>query len=73
MSATQSRSGADGAKSRRDQVPGPFGRRVGDRGALDLPADRAGQAVLAHQPLDRAPGHRDALPGSAVSHTFRAP
>lgn len=44
------------------QVPCPRGGRVGERCPLDLAADCAGQAFLAHQPLDRAPGHLDALP-----------
>ena len=36
-------------------------RRVGDRGASGLAADRAGQAQFGHQPLHGAAGHRDAL------------
>ena len=40
-----------------DQVLGAVPGRVGDRGLLDLPADRAGQAQLAHQPLHGAPRH----------------
>ena len=57
MSATQSRSGAAGANRAPDQVSGPLSGRVGDRGALDLAPDRAGQPGCAHQPLHRAPGH----------------
>ena len=43
------------------QVAGRGRCRVGDRGALGLAPDRAGQAQFGHQPLDGAPGHLDAL------------
>ena len=45
-----------------DQIGGPGGAGIGDRGSTGLAADRPGQAELAHEPLDGAAGHRDALP-----------
>jgi hypothetical protein len=44
-----------------DQVRGPLGLRIGDRGLLDLSPAGTDQASGAHQSFHRAAGHRDAL------------
>jgi hypothetical protein len=53
--------GAGGGELPVDQVGRPLGLRIADGGALGLAADRALEAELAHQPLDGAAGHLDAL------------
>jgi hypothetical protein len=45
-----------------DQVGGPLGLRISHRGPLRLATHHTLQAKLAHQPLDGAAGHPDALP-----------
>src|SRR5665647_2663550 len=51
-----------------DQVSGPDSSRVGDGGADPAAAAHPDQAMGAHQPFDRAPGHR----GPVDQHTLAA-
>jgi hypothetical protein len=54
-----------------DQVGGPVGLLVGDGGAARLTSTDAGDAQLAHQPLDRAAGHLDAFTAQHDPHLPR--
>ena len=71
-SATHKRLGAVAVKSRSTRSVGPLGALVGDRRAPRLAADDARQPGLAHQPLDRAARHRDALGLQLPPHLPRA-
>jgi hypothetical protein len=53
--------GAAGHELAIDQVRGPLGVLVGNRGAYLLGPQRSGPALLGIEPLDRAPGHVEPL------------
>ena len=72
MSATQSRSGAVGAKLRLTRSRARSAAGVRDGGALGLPAHRPGQSVGLHEPLHGAAGYLDALAVEVKPH-LRAP
>jgi hypothetical protein len=53
------------------QIGGPGSRRIGERGAFDPAAHRAREPEFAHQPLDSAAGHLDALAVKRQPHLAR--